>query len=154
MALKLFKLALASAVFACVGAGIALAGPADDAINARRNCMKNGEGAMMKALSGIAKGETPYSNDAVQAALKLEEVACANWDKFWVAGTEKGETVETNAKAEVFSDAKGFGEKGGAWYTAYVAVQKSTDEASFKAVLPALGQACQGCHETYRKPLG
>ena len=154
MAVKLFKLALASAVFACVGAGIALAGPADDAITARRNCMKMGNGAMMKALSAIAKGETPYSNDAVQAALKVEGVACADWDKWWVAGTEKGETVETFAKPEAISDAKGFGEAGGVWYNAYVAVQKSTDEASFKAALPALGAGCQGCHEKYRKPAG
>ena len=149
---KLVKLGLASALLACLGAGLAHAGASDDVIKARQNCMKNGEAAMMKALGGIAKGDAPYSADAVNAALKLEEVACADWDKFWVAGTEKGEMAETktNAKPEVFSDAKGFGEAGGVWYAAFTAVQKTTDLAGLQAAVPMLGKACQGCHEKYR----
>ncbi len=149
---KLFKLLVAGGLIAGIGVIPVYAGAADDAIKGRQACMKDGNAAMMKALAAMVKGEKPYDAAAVQAAIALDEAACADWDKWWGAETQKGETAETWAKPEVWSDAAGFGAAGDASYDAFVAVKDSTDEASFKAAFPALGKSCTGCHEKFRRP--
>lgn len=126
---------------------------ADDAIKGRQGCMK-AHGASMGVMVPMVKGEKPYDNAAIQAAFAAEEAACADWAKWWGADTQKGETVETYAKPEIWTDAAGFEAAGGAWYKAYQAVKASADEASFKAAFPALGASCQGCHEKFRRPKG
>ncbi len=83
----------------------------------------------------MMKGEKSYDNAAIQATLDAEGPAC-----------------ETYAKPEIWTDAKGFADAGGKWFEAFTAVKASTDEASFKAAFPALGAACQGCHEKSRRP--
>ena len=40
---------------------------------------------------------------------------------------------------------------GETFYAKFVAVKDSTDEASFKAAFPELGNACAGCHEKFRR---
>ena len=51
------------------------------------------------------KGEKPYDAAAVQAALAADDAACADWAKWWGADTQKGETLETWAKPEIWTDA-------------------------------------------------
>jgi cytochrome c556 len=143
----------AGIVLLSFGSALAFAGAADDAIKARQACMKS-HGASMGVMVPMIKGEKPYDGAAIQETLAKEEVACADWPKFWGPETMKGETVETYAKPEIWSDAKGFEDAGAAWYKAYTAVKGSTDEASFKAAFPALGASCQGCHEKFRRPKG
>ena len=135
-----------------LGLGITLAyASADDAIKGRQACMK-AHGASMGVMVPMFKGEKPYDNAAIQAVLAKEEAACADWSKFWGADTMKGETAETWAKPEIWSDAKGFETAGGNWYKAYTTIKATTDEAGFKATFPALGSSCQGCHEKFRRP--
>ena len=149
---RVSKIVAAGVLVLSFGIAVAYAATADDAIKGRQNCMKNGHGAMMGVLVPIIKGEKPYDAAAIQAAVAVNESACADWDKWWGADTMKGETLETWAKPEIWSDAKGFEAAGGKFYAAYLPVKNSTDEASFKAAFPALGDACKGCHETFRKP--
>lgn len=147
---KLFKIVTAGALV--LGLGITLAyASADDAIKGRQACMK-GHGAMMGTLSKMFKGEAPYDAAGVQAALAANETACTDWDKWWGADTQKGETAETWAKPEIWTDAEGFKAAGGAFYEKYVALKASTDEASFKAAFPEVGAGCKGCHEKFRRP--
>jgi cytochrome c556 len=136
-----------------IGATAVMAGAADDAIKGRQACMK-AHGASMGVMVPMIKGEKPYDNAAIQAAFANEEGACADWAKWWGPDTQKGETVETYAKPEIWTDAKGFEDAGKAWYAAYTAVKGSTDEAGFKAAFPALGKSCQDCHEKFRRPKG
>lgn len=140
---------------ALIGAGLmatsAFAGAGDDAVKGRQACMK-AHGASFGVFMPIMKGEKPYDKAAVAAAFAAEDAACADWDKFWAAGAEKGETMKTWAKPEIWSDRKGFEAVGGAWYNAAQAVKASADEAAFKAAVPALGKGCQGCHEKFRLP--
>ncbi len=137
-----------------LGLSVSLAfASADDAIKGRQGCMK-AHGASMGVMVPMIKGEKPYDNTAIQATLMAEDGACADWAKWWGADTQKGETVETFAKPEIWTDAAGFEAAGGAWYKAYQAVKASADEAGFKAVFPALGAGCQGCHEKFRRPKG
>lgn len=136
-----------------LGLSVSLAfASADDAIKGRQGCMK-AHGASMGIMVPMIKGEKPYDHAAIQATFAAEEAACADWAKFWGADTQKGETLKTRAKPEIWTDSAGFEAAGGAWYKAYQTVKASADEASFKAAFPALGAACQGCHEKFRAPM-
>lgn len=151
--IRLTKLFAASAVGFGLMAGVSLAGPADDAIKGRQGCMKS-HGAEMGVMVPMMKGEKPYDKAAIDAALAATATACADWAKWWGPDTQKGETLETWAKPEIWTDAAGFEAAGGAWYQANEAVKAAADEAAFKAAFPALGQGCQGCHEKFRRPKG
>ena len=137
---------------AAIGAGAGLAaGSADDMINARQAEMKANTKAM-KALVSMLKGETPYDNAAVQAAVKTINDARAASDAAgaWDAASQTGGTVKTEAKPEIWTDAAGFA---AAWQNldkATAQLAATTDEAGFKAAFPALGAACKGCHEKFR----
>jgi cytochrome c556 len=151
---KMLKMVTAGALV--VGLGVTLAfASADDQIKARQAEMK-ANGKAMGAFVGIIKGETPYDAAVVKANIDamLAAEAAAMAAKAWDADSQKGETVETFAKPEAWTDAKGFGEAYGALVKARDAVAASTDEASFKAAFPALGAACKDCHEKYRRPKG
>ncbi len=138
-----------SAAAAVVSVGLAFAGPADDAITARKNCMK-GHAGVMKVAVPIMKGEKPFDAAALKVAYDAEGAACADWSKWWGVDTQKGETLKTRAAPAIWTDAAGFDAAGGAWYTAAQKLWAATDEASFKAAFPAFGAGCQGCHEKFR----
>ena len=140
---------MVGAAGAIISIGLALAGPADDAIAARQACMK-GHGGVMKVAVPIMKGEKPFDAAALKAAYDAESAACADWSKFWGVDTQKGETLKTKASPAIWTDAAGFEAAGGAWYAAAQKLQAATDEASFKAAFPAVGAGCQGCHEKFR----
>lgn len=148
---KLLKSVVGSAIVLGFGVSMAFAS-ADDAIKGRQNCMKNGNGAAMGVMVPMMKGEKPFDAAAVKAAFEAEGAACAGWATFWGADTQKGETVETYAKPEIWTDPAGFEAAGNAFVTAAGAVAAAADEAAFKAAFPALGAACQGCHEKFRRP--
>ena len=131
----------------CTSAAMA---DAKASIEARQACMK-ANGAMMKVMVPIIKGEQPYDKAAIDASIANAQKACGGWADWWGADTKPGGAVKTEAKAEIWSDAAGFEAAGKAYVTAEAAVQASTDEASFKAAFPALGKACQGCHEKFRQ---
>jgi cytochrome c556 len=126
---------------------------ADDIIKARQACMK-ANGAAMGVMVPMMKGEQPYDNAAVQATVDAQNAACADWDKWWVESEQAGATVETFAKPEIWTNAKGFADASAAWIAAFAAVKASTDEASFKAAFPAVGGSCKGCHENFRRAKG
>lgn len=145
------KTLFAAAAFSVLAAVPALAGAADDAINGRQGCMK-ANGAAMGVMVPMIKGEKPYDGAAITEALGKTEAACAGWAGWWGEDTQKGEAVETFAKAEVWSDKAGFEAAGAAYGKAFGALKASTDEASFKTAFGELGGSCKGCHEKFRRP--
>jgi cytochrome c556 len=147
---KMIYTVAAAALALCLGTGFAYAA-ADDAIKGRQGCMK-AQGKMMGVLAPMFKGEQPYDKATVDAAIVAHDAACAGWADWWGPDSQKGETVETWAKPEIWTDPAGFTAVGDAFYAKFIAVKDSTDEASFKAAFPALGQACGGCHEKFRRP--
>jgi cytochrome c556 len=151
MASKRISILAAGLLVLGLGGAVAWAGAADDAIKGRQACMKS-HGKGMGEMFKMMKGEQPYDAAAVQAVLADWDSACAGWDKWWGADTQKGETVETYAKPEIWTDAEGFKKAGEVYYAKYTALKATTDEASFKAALPALGDSCKGCHEKFRRP--
>lgn len=135
------SLSLASAATAQMGA-----------VEARQACMK-ANGKMMGVMVPVIKGEKPYDRAAIDAAIADTETACAGWADYWGEDTKPGMTaVETWAKEEIWTDRAGFDAAGMAYGKAKEAVKATADEAAFKAAFPALGNACQGCHEKFRRP--
>lgn len=123
-------------------------------VEARQACMK-ANGKMMGVMVPMLKGEKPFDKAAIDAAIAEEGAACAGWAGFWGEDTKPGVSkVETWAKEEIWTDMAGFEAAGMAFGKALGAVKAATDEASFKAAFPALGAACQGCHEKFRRPKG
>jgi cytochrome c556 len=153
MSSKLTVGLLMGAAAAAVSIGLAFAGPADDAIKARQGCMK-GHGGVMAVAVPVMKGEKTFDAAALKVAYDAEAAACADWSKWWGADTQKGETVETFAKAEIWTDPAGFEAAGNAAYAASQKLQAATDEVGFKAAFPAFGEGCQGCHKQFRRPKG
>lgn len=147
---KTFAAITAGAAVLSVGATLAFAA-ADDAIKARQGCMK-AHGGEFAVIQPIMKGEKPYDAAALKAAYDAADVACADWDKSWGDDTKKGETVETYAKEEIWTDAEGFKAAGGKFWETYQAVRNAADEAAFKAAVPAMGEQCGACHEKFRRP--
>jgi cytochrome c556 len=137
---------------ALLGAGtVAALAAADDTVKARQACMKS-QGGFMGVAVPMVKGEKPYDRAALDTAWTAIDGACANWASFWAAGMEKGETVKSYAKPEIWTDTAGFEAAGGASYQAMTALKATTDEAGFKAAFGAVGAACKGCHDKFRLP--
>jgi cytochrome c556 len=137
-----------------VSAGVAFAAlSADDAIKGRRACMKMGHGGVLAVAVPMFKGEKPFDAAALKTAFDAEDAACKDWAMWWGPDTQKGDKETTHAKAEIWTDPKGFEAASGAWYAADQKLRAATDLASFKAAFPALGKGCQGCHEKFRAPL-
>ena len=133
-----------------LGLSSAAMADAKAAIEARQACMK-ANGGMMKVMVPIIKGQKAYDKAAIDAAIAASQKACGGWADWWGEDTKPGGAVKTEAKAEIWSDPKGFEAAGGAYMTALSAVKASADEASFKAAFPALGKSCGTCHETFRQ---
>lgn len=144
------SLGLFTAAVLALGLSSAAMADAKASIEAREACMK-ANGAMMKVMVPVIKGQKPYDKAANDAAIADAEKACAGWSGWWGEDTKPGGAVKTEAKAEIWSDPKGFEAAGMAYMTAVAAVKASTDEATFKAAFPGLGKSCQGCHEKFRQ---
>jgi cytochrome c556 len=146
--LKQFTLATAL----CAGfAATAFAGPIDDLIKKRQDCMK-AQGAAMGVFVPVMKGEKPFDAAAHKAAFDTMGAACADWAKFFAPETAKGETLQTWAKPEIWSDPKAFEAVSMKAYAAGEKLKAATDDASFKAAFPDFGAGCKGCHEISRLP--
>lgn len=151
---NLCKSIVAGAIVLGLGFSLAYAA-ADDQIKARQAEMK-ANGKAMGALVAIMKGETPYDAAIVKASLDAMAAAdaAAGEAKAWDASSMEGATVETWAKPEIWAEGSDIGAKYQAWVDARAALAATTDEAGFKAAFPALGAACQSCHEKFRRPKG
>jgi cytochrome c556 len=144
---------VAGAVALSLGAGMAYAAlSGDEAITARQTCMK-ANGAGMKVMVPIIKGEAAYDAAAVQTALGAMDAACAKWNEFWPADSMTSTAMKTKALEAIWKDPKGFEAAGGAYYTAFTALKATKDEAGFKGAFEALGKGCGGCHEKFRAPM-
>jgi cytochrome c556 len=131
--------------------GIGAVAAQQDQVAKTQLAMKsNGKNA--GALSAMAKGEKPYDQATVDAALvALEDVAA----KFPTLFPEsiKGLKPEGDyyASPKVWTDRADF-EAHAASFTKAVAEAKGKikDLDTLKATLPTIGKQCGGCHETFR----
>jgi len=131
--------------------GVGVVAAQQDQVAKTQLAMKsNGKNA--GALSAMLKGEKPYDQAAVDAALAaLEDVAV----KFPTLFPEsiKGLKPEGDyyASPKVWTDRAGFEAHAGSFAKAVSEAKgKIKDLDTLKARLSAIGKECGGCHETYR----
>ena len=146
------KLRVSTALVATVAlVSIAVAGATGTkAIKERHEAMEEIRDSMM-VLGAMAKKETPFDANAVQANAKTIEHELTKAAKLFPEGSDQGD-VETWAKAEIWSDRANFDKILQNGIEAAVAMQSVEDEAAFMPALRALGNSCKTCHDKYRRP--
>lgn len=120
-----------------------------DPIATRKAVMKN-NGAAIGALVAMAKGEAEFDARVANIAVRTLYNGSADIPALFPAGTESG--GETEALPAIWSDAAGFAAKAEAMNAAAAQLIATPIENldGVRAAVGALGQTCQGCHETFR----
>ena len=135
----------------CVGGAANARGEGPEGI------IKGRQAAMM--LSGVAMGAMKSAMDAAQppATQRFNTRALARWAHavpgMFPAGTGAEAGVQTNAKAEVWSDRAGFEAKAAAYAAAadrLAELAAGEDAAAFTAQWTVVRSSCQSCHDVYK----
>jgi cytochrome c556 len=99
----------------------------------------------------VVRGERPFNaQDAATNASIVEMLSTLPFTAFG-PGTDKG---DTKAKPEVWSDATRFNAAKDTMLKAvaeFAVAARSGNEAAFKMTFGAVGKACKGCHDDFRK---
>jgi len=131
--------------------GVGVVAAQQDLVKHAQTFMK-GNGKNAGALGAMVKGEKPYDQAAVDAALAQFEDTAKKLPTLFPASI-KGLKAEGDysASAKVWEDKAGF-EAHIASFGKVVteAKAKIKDLDTLKATFPVIGKECGGCHETYR----
>jgi cytochrome c556 len=140
---------------AVVAVGILMLGAtaviAQDQLKDTQTVMKN-NGKNAGALSAIVKGEKPYDQATVDAALAQFDDTAKKLPKLFPASL-KGKAFDGDYQTseKIWDDKAGFDEHIAGFAKAVGdAKGKIKDADSLKAQLGLIGKQCGGCHETYR----
>ncbi|MDO8978385.1 MAG: cytochrome c [Afipia sp.] len=116
--------------------------------------------ALMKAngknlggvLSPMARGDKPYDQAAINAALtQLDETAKKLPSLYPASVKAVKQTSEYTPSPKIWDDRPGFDAAIAAFGKAVTEAKgKIKDVDSLKATLPTIGKSCSGCHETFR----
>jgi cytochrome c556 len=118
----------------------------------RTQAMMKDNGKNAGALSAMVKGEKPYDQSTVNAALAQFEDTAKSFPTLFPASM-KGLKLEGDydASPKVWEDKAGFESKIESFAKAVAdAKGKIKNLDTLKAELPVIGKQCGGCHETYR----
>jgi cytochrome c556 len=109
-----------------------------------------GNGKNAGALAAMVKGEKPYDQATVDAALKQFADTAKKLPTLFPESI-KGKTFDGDYATtdKIWTDKAGFDEHI-ASFAKTVSEAKITDLDTLKAMLPVIGKQCGGCHETYR----
>ena len=131
--------------------GVGVVAAQQDQVKQTQAVMKdNGKNA--GAMAAMVKGEKPYDQAAVNAALAQFEDTIKKFPTLF-PDSIKGLKAEGDysASLKVWEDRAGFDEHIATFAKAVAdAKGKITDLDLLKVVLPTIGKQCGGCHETYR----
>jgi cytochrome c556 len=122
-----------------------------DQVKQTQTVMK-GNGKNAGALAAMVKGEKPYDQATVDAAIAQFEDTVKKFPTLFPEGT-KGLKPEGDyyASPKVWEDKAGFDEHIASFAKAVTdAKGKIKDLDTLKVALPVIGKQCGGCHETYR----
>ena len=115
-------------------------------IEARQNVMKQQAGAN-RVIVPMVRGEQPFNMAAAKQAANTLVTTAKQIPGAFPPGSEGG-----NALPAIWQNKSDFDAKAKNLEDAATRLANASDEASFKAAFPAVGQACGGCHQPYRKP--
>jgi cytochrome c556 len=122
-----------------------------DQVKQTQTVMK-GNGKNAGALAAMVKGEKPYDQATVDAAMTQFEDTVKKFPTLFPEST-KGLKPEGDyyASPKVWEDKAGFDEHVASFAKVVSdAKGKIKDLDSLKVALPVIGKQCGGCHETYR----
>lgn len=114
-----------------------------------RQSVMSAIGGHMGAIARIVRGEAEFGDQLAAHAQALNDLAHMIPDAFG----EPGSDAETRSLPLIWEDHDGFLEDASALQAAtadFAAAAETGDIAAAGAALGPVGQACQGCHETYR----
>jgi cytochrome c556 len=114
--------------------------------------VRKGNGKNAGALSAMVKGEKPYDQAAVDAAIAQFEDTIKKFPTLFPASI-KGLKADGDysSSSKIWEDKAGFDEHIASFAKAVTdAKGKIKDLDTLKVVLPTIGKQCGGCHETYR----
>jgi cytochrome c556 len=118
--------------------------------DAQATMKANGKNA--GALAAMVKGEKPYDQSTVDAALEQFEQTAKKFPTLFPASL-KGVKLEGDYQTspKIWEDKAGFDEHAASFSKAVAEAKgKIKDLETLKATLPVIGKQCGGCHETYR----
>jgi cytochrome c556 len=118
---------------------------------ARSDFMKS-NGAQMKVLTSVAKGESPLDAKAVAAAQKLNSNAQDLLSHF-PAGSGDDVLPKTRAKAAIWKNWDQFTKDAGNLKTetaALLVAANSGNKSDFDAKIKGVNNACGTCHKSFR----
>jgi cytochrome c556 len=131
--------------------GIGAVAAQQDLVNQVQALMKE-NGKNSGALSAIVKGEKPYDQASVDAALSQLSATAKKLPTMF-PDSVKGLKGEGNysASPKVWENKAAFDADIASFDKAVADAKASVKDAdTLKAALPAIGKACGGCHETFR----
>jgi cytochrome c556 len=134
-----------------LGVGAVMAQAQQDQVKQTQSMMK-GNGKNAGALAAMVKGEKPYNQATVDAAMAQFEDTVKKFPTLF-PDSIKGMKPEGDyyASPKVWEDKSGFHEHIASFSkTVADAKGKIKDMDTLKATLPVIGKQCGGCHETYR----
>jgi len=123
-----------------------------DLIEQSHASMKANGKALGGTLSPMARGDKPYDQAAVDAALaQLEESAKKIPSLYPASVKDVKQTSEYTPSPKIWEDRAGFDAATANFAKAVSEAKgKIKDLDSLKATMPSIGKSCSGCHETYR----
>jgi cytochrome c556 len=132
-----------------LGAGTVVA--QQDLVKVYQDQMK-GNGRNAVALSAMAKGEKPYDQATVNAALAQFDDTVKKFPTLFPESTKGLKPAgDYFASPKVWEDKAGFEAKVASFAKAVTeAKAKIKDLDSLKAAFPTIGKECGSCHETFR----
>jgi cytochrome c556 len=132
--------------------GIGAVSAQQDIVKQRQQAMKDNGKSLGGVLGAMAKGEKPYDQAAVDAALAQLETSSKKLVSLFPDSTKglKGEG-KYSSSPKVWENRSDF-EAHAANYSKAVSETKGSvkDLATLKAAVPVIGKQCSGCHETFR----
>ena len=129
---------------------------AQDAVKGAQDTMKANGKNLGGVLSPMFKGEKPYDQAAVDAALaQLDDTAKKLPTLFPASLKDAKWEGDFSPSPKIWEDKAGFDAKIASFAKVVTeAKAKIKDLDSLKANFPGIGKECSGCHETYRLKKG
>jgi cytochrome c556 len=131
--------------------GVGVVAAQQDVVKQTQTVMK-GNGKNAGALAAMVKGEKPYDQATVDAAIAQFEDTVKKFPTLF-PDASKGMKPEGDysASPKVWEDKAGFEAHVATFAKAVTEAKgKIKDLDTLKAELPVIGKSCGGCHETYR----
>lgn len=132
--------------------GIGTVAAQQDLVNQAQTLMKANGKNMGGVLSAMAKGDKPYDQAAIDAALTQMGDTAQKLPTLYPDST-KGLKAQGDysPSAKVWENKADFAAHSASFAKAVAeAKAKIKDLDSLKATIPAIGKECSGCHETFR----